>query len=174
MKRPEGWHVPVRREDVPETGLHLELEADEEVRGRFVVLAGVLSVPQLGVTADMTRHGEGLRAAGHVTARVIQSCVVTLEPIENTIDEPFDVLFLPPDVAGAAPAGPDPEEVDDTREPLVDGAADLGAVATQFFLLGIDSYPRKPGAVFSGPAEDRAADSPFASLERLRGRDGKR
>jgi hypothetical protein len=174
MKRPEGWHVPVRREDVPETGLHLELEADEEVRGRLATLAGVLSVPQLRATADVTRHGEGLRAAGRVTARVTQSCVVTLEPIENAVDEPFDVLFLAPDVAGTASAGPDPKEVDDTREELVAGAADLGAVATQFFLLGIDPYPRKPDAVFSGPAEDRAADSPFASLSRLKGRDGQR
>jgi Large ribosomal RNA subunit accumulation protein YceD len=175
MKRPEGWHVSVRREDVPETGQqHLEIEADEEVRARLAVLAGVVSVPQLGISADVTRHGEGLRAAGRVTARVAQTCVVTIEPIENTIDEPFDVLFLPQDVAGAAPAGRDPKEVDDTREPLVNGAADLGAVATDFFLLGIDPYPRKPGALFAGPAEDRAADGPFASLSRLKGRDGER
>jgi hypothetical protein len=174
MKRPEGWHVSVRREDVPETGLNLALEADEEVRARLAVLAGVPSVPQLGINADVTRHGEGLRAAGRVTGRVTQTCVVTLEPIENTIDEPFDVLFVPPDVAGAAPAGPDPKDVDDTREPLADGAADLGGVATEFFLLGIDPYPRKPGAMFASPAEDRAADSPFASLSRLKGTDGKR
>jgi hypothetical protein len=84
------------------------------------------------------------------------------------------VLFLPTDVAGATPAGPNPEEVDDPGEPLVNGAADLGAVATDFFLLGIDPYPRKPGALFSGPPEDRAADSPFAALDRLKGPDGKR
>jgi hypothetical protein len=175
MKRPEGWHVTVRREDVPETGQqHFEIEADEEARARLAVLAGAVSVPQLGISADVMRHGEGLRAAGRVTARVVQTCVVSLEPIENTIDEPFDVLFLPQDVAGAAAAGPDPQEVDDTREPLVNGAADLGAVATEFFLLGIDPYPRKPDAVFSGPAEDRAADGPFASLSRLKGENGKR
>jgi hypothetical protein len=174
MKRPEGWHVSVRREDVPETGQHLEIEADEEVRARLAVLAGVPAVPQLGISADVTRHGEGLRAVGRLTARVAQTCVVTLEPIENTIDEPFDILFLPQDVAGAVPARPDPKEVDDTREPLVNGAADLGAVATEFLLLGIDPYPRKPGAEFSGPAEDRAADSPFASLSRLKDRDGQR
>jgi uncharacterized metal-binding protein YceD (DUF177 family) len=173
MKRPEGWHVPVRREDVPDTGLHLNLEADEDVRARLAVLAGVPSVQQLGVNADVTRHGEGLRMAGRVTARVTQTCVVTLEPIENTVDEAFDVLFLPPDVAGVAPTGPTPEEVDDTREALVNGAADLGAVATEFLLLGIDPYPRKPGAMFAGPPEDRGADSPFAVLKRLKGRDGK-
>jgi uncharacterized metal-binding protein YceD (DUF177 family) len=171
MKRPEGWRVPIRPEDVPETGLHLELEADAEARARLAVLAGVPSVLQLGATVDVTHHGEGLRAAGRVTARVTQSCVVTLEPIETAVDEPFDVLFLPPDVAGAAPSGRALGEVDDTREPLADGTADVGAVATQFFLLGVDPYPRKPGAVFSGPAEDRAADSPFALLARLKGSD---
>jgi uncharacterized metal-binding protein YceD (DUF177 family) len=173
MKSPEGWHVPIRREDVPDTGLHLALEADQEVRGRLAVLAGVVSVQQLGATADVTRHGEGLRVAGRVTASVTQTCVVTLEPIENAVDEPFDVLFTPPDVAGAAPAGSAPEDVDDTREPLVNGAADLGAVATQFFLLGVDPYPRKPDATFARPVEDRAAESPFAALERLKGPDRK-
>ena len=83
------------------------------------------------------------------------------------------MLFLPPDVAGAAPSGALGRRSTTRREPLVDGTADVGAVATQFFLLGIDPYPRKPGAVFSGPAEDRAADSPFASLARLKGSDGK-
>ncbi|MBV9971305.1 MAG: hypothetical protein JO228_15085, partial [Xanthobacteraceae bacterium] len=151
MKRPEGWHVLVRREEVPETGLHLEIEADAEVRARLAALAGILGMPQLSVIADVARHGEGLRASGRVTGRVSQSCVVTLEPIENAIDEPFDVLFLPPDLVGASPAAPEPEEVDDTREPLVDGAADLGAVAMEFFLLGIDPYPRKAGAVFAAP-----------------------
>jgi len=170
MTKPEDWRVLVHREDVPDTGSHLDLDADEEVRARLAVLAGAVSVLQLNLSADLTRHGEGLRASGRVAAVVGQTCVVTLEPLENAVDESFDVLFLPPDaVRGAsAQSGPDPEEVDDTRETLVNGAADIGAVATEFFLLGIDHYPRQSGAVFAPPAEDRTADSPFAALARLK------
>ena len=56
------------------------------------------------------------------------------------------------------------EELDpgaaDEPEPLVDGVADLGAAATEFLLLAIDPYPRKPDAVFEPPkTEDSGATS---------------
>jgi hypothetical protein len=170
MNKLEGWRVPVHLENFPEAGLHLELGADEETRARLAALAGVLSISQLQLAADLTRQGEGLRATGRVTAAVGQTCVVTLEPLENTVDEAFDVLFLP-DVAGAEPSVTPTldESVDETRERLVNGVAELGTVATEFFLLGIDRYPRKRGAVFAPPAEDRAAESPFAVLAKLKG-----
>ena len=89
-----------------------------------------------------------------MTATVGQTCVVTLEPLENNVDERFDVLFVPNEGVTDASAIPVPaaEEVDDTRETLVDGTADIGAVAAEFFLLGIDRYPRKPGAALSAAA----------------------
>ena len=49
-----------------------------------------------------------------------------------------------------------------------DGAVDLGAVATEFLLLGIDPYPRKPGAVFERPAAGRPGGHPFAALAALK------
>jgi uncharacterized metal-binding protein YceD (DUF177 family) len=169
--KPEAWHVPVRLENVPETGLHLDLDADAEVRASLADVAGVLDVSQLHASVDLSRHGAGLRASGRVTATIGQTCVVTLEPMQNTVDEMFDVLFLPQSVAagdGVEQAVRDPDDVDDTRETLVDGAADVGAVATEFFLLGVDRYPRKPGAVFAAPAEERSAESPFAVLAKLK------
>jgi uncharacterized protein len=170
MNKPEGWHVPVRLEDVPETGIHLDLDADEEARARLAAVAGLLSVSRLHASVDLARHGYGLRASGRVTATIGQTCVVSLEPLENTVDETFDVLFLPQETAVEASSVPVPaaEDVDDTRETLVHGTADIGAVAAEFFLLGIDRYPRKPGAVFAPPVEDRAGDSPFAVLAKLK------
>lgn len=170
MNKPEGWRVPVHLENIPDTGVHVDLDADEEVRARLAALAGVRSVPRLHAAVDLARHGDGLRATGRVTATIGQTCVVTLEPLETTVDEAFDVLFLPQQAVGevAAVSVSAAEEVDDTRETLVGGIADLGAVAAEFFLLGIDPYPRKPGAVFAAPAEDRAADSPFAVLAKLK------
>ncbi len=40
---------------------------------------------------------------------------------------------------------------DEPPEPLVGGTVDLGAIATEFLILGIDPYPRKPGAEFDAP-----------------------
>jgi uncharacterized metal-binding protein YceD (DUF177 family) len=168
MIRPEQpWHVPVRLEDVPETGLHFDLVADEHVRAGVAALAGVLGVPRLEAAIDVARHGNGLRATGRVTATVGQTCVVTLEPVENQVDEFIDVIFAPPSAGGIVDQDVSFEA--DEREALSDGTADIGALAAEFLLLGIDPYPRKPGAEFTPPPEEGAAAAPFAALAKLRG-----
>jgi uncharacterized metal-binding protein YceD (DUF177 family) len=168
MIRPQQpWHVPVRLEDVPETGLHFDLVADEHVRAGLAAFAGVVGVPRLEAAIDVAHHGNGLRATGRVTATVGQTCVVTLEPMESEVDEPIDVIFAPPSAGGLI----DPDasfEADEPPEALSDGTADLGALAAEFLLLGIDPYPRKPGAEFAPPREDNAAAAPFAALAKLR------
>ncbi len=59
-------------------------------------------------------------------------------------------------------------------EPLVDGIVDLGALATEFLILGLDPYPRKPGAAFEPPREGAADGGPFAALAGWsKGRDGR-
>jgi hypothetical protein len=44
---------------------------------------------------------------------------------------------------------------------------DLGALATEFLILGIDPYPRKPGTVFEPPWEGGDVGHPFAGLAAL-------
>jgi len=166
----QPWHVPILVEDVPETGLHLDLVADEHVRGGLAALAGVPDVRRLEAAIDLARHGNGLRATGRVTATVGQTCVVTLEPIESQVDESIDVIFAPSSPGDFADENA-ALEADEPPELLSDGTVDLGAIAVEFLLLGIDPYPRKPGAEFAPPAEDGAATSPFAALAKLR--DGK-
>jgi uncharacterized metal-binding protein YceD (DUF177 family) len=53
-------------------------------------------------------------------------------------------------------------------EPMVNGVVDLGAIATEYFLLGIDPYPRKDGAVFEASAHQETVESPFAALASLK------
>jgi len=162
------WHVPVRLEEVPETGLHLDLVADAHVRAGIAALAGVRDISRLEAAVDLARHGSGLRVTGRVSATVGQTCVVTLESMESLVNEPIDVIFA------ASPTGYLAEENvafegDDPPEILSDdGTADLGAVATEFLLLGIDRYPRKPGVEFTSPAQESTAASPFAILVKLK------
>jgi uncharacterized metal-binding protein YceD (DUF177 family) len=163
----QPWHVPVRLEDVPETGLHLDLVADEHVRAGLAALAGVPDMPRLEAVIDLARHGNGLRATGWVSATVGQTCVVTLEPIENQVDETIDVIFAPSstgDFDGQTAAF----EAGEPPELLSDGTADLGAIATELLLLGIDPYPRKPGAEFAPVVEESTAGTPFAALAKLK------
>jgi hypothetical protein len=167
------WSSVIRLDEVGEAGRHVELEAGEETRAALAKPAGVDAVERLAVTFDLTRRGrDGLRVGGRVTARVRQSCVVTLEPVTNEIDETIDVDFVPArDIADADRA--DDEIVltpsSDEREPLLNGTVDLGALATEFLILGVDPYPRKAGAAFEVPKDaSDPAGHPFAALVALR------
>lgn len=168
------WQVPVAIEDVAETGAHFDLAADAQIRAAVARTAGLRDLPRLEASFDVTRRGAGgLRVAGRVSATVGQVCVVTLEPVANDVEETVDLLFVPPSTAKAADAeAPQGEGVNET-EPLIGGVVDLGALAVEFLILGLDPYPRKPGAVFQPPAEATPEESPFAALAALKkGSDG--
>jgi hypothetical protein len=161
------WHVPVRLEDVPEDGLHLDLVADAEIRGRLAEFAGLRELPRLEASVDLMRQGSGLRADGRVSATVGQTCVVTLEPVESMLSEPFGVVFVPDPGVADAIANAEIADSDDI-EFLCDEVADIGAVAAEFFLLGIDRYPRKPGAEFNALPDADTGPGAFAVLARFK------
>jgi hypothetical protein len=167
------WSVPVAVAGIPEAGLRMTIEPDPAQRRAIAALAGLLDLPALTATFDLS-HGNRVmgevRVAGTLTARVGQSCVVTLEPIESEIAELIDVVFS--DVAGAGSAAAahaaDGEEID-PPEPIVNGAIDLGRLATEYLMIGIDPYPRKPGAEFVPVLTPQATeDHPFAALSALK------
>jgi uncharacterized metal-binding protein YceD (DUF177 family) len=101
---------------------------------------------------------------GRLIAEVGQTCVVTLEPLTNTIDEEVDLVFLP----GAPEPLAEGDTDEDAPEPLVDGRVDLGAIATEFLMLGVDPYPRKEGASFDAPKPEDDTPHPFAALAALK------
>jgi uncharacterized protein DUF177 involved in 23S rRNA accumulation len=177
------WSVRVALHEVPETGRHLDLVADEHVRAAVARLAGLSAVPRLAASFDLSRHGRnGLHVVGRVSATVGQTCVVTLEPIENEVDETIDLVFTSaPSAAVLDDKNTDGERrqsvmpgaeveipLDDVPEPLIDDSIDLGALATEFLLLGIDPYPRKPDVVFHAPEADDDSAHPFAALAALK------
>ena len=167
---PIPWSFPVRRDDVPETGLHLDLVADEATRAAVARVAGVRTLPRLAASFDVVRQGGGLKVTGEVAAAVEQICVVTLEPMTSELREPIDLAFVPPrdDARPEEAADAIDPAAEDEPETLVDGVADLGIAATEFLLLVIDPYPRKPGAVFEAPQSADPEAHPFAALAALK------
>jgi hypothetical protein len=176
-KQATPWHAPVAVEEVAETGAHFDLVADADTRAALARLVGLRDLPRLEANFDVTRQGaDGLRVTGRVSATVGQSCVVTLEPIASEVEEAIDVAFLPRAAADkhATEAGAKEKEVPrevkwNDPEPLIGGVIDLGALATEFLILGLDPYPRKPGAVFRPPADAEPDKGPFAALAKLKG-----
>lgn len=177
-KSPIHWSVPIRLDEVPETGRHVELVADEATRASLAQAAGLAGLSRLAASFDLARQGStGLRVSGNVSASVRQTCVVTLEPVDNEVEEAVDLVFASASAGGSASPTSASNATLDSPEPpeaMSDGTVDLGVVATEFLLLGIDPYPRKPGAVFEPPPGSDTRESPFAALAGLRTGPGKR
>jgi uncharacterized metal-binding protein YceD (DUF177 family) len=164
-----AWHVPVAIEDVPEAGEHFDLAADSQTRTAIAKVAGLRDLPRLEANFDVSRQGSsGLRVAGRVAATVGQTCVVTLEPVANEVAEEVDLLFVPQPAVAESSGAPLAEGSEYETEPLIGGVVDLGALATEFLILGLDPYPRKPGAIFQSPQQTVADESPFSSLAALK------
>jgi hypothetical protein len=164
-----AWSVPFAAADVAETGRHVDLVADETAREAIAKIANLNALSRLEAGFELTRHRSGgLHVSGRVAATVIQTCVVTLEPVESVIEEAVDLTFQPEAAVGQASSGFHALDAEDPPETLRDGMVDLGVIATEFLLLGIDPYPRKPGVVFDAPATGDPSGHPFAALAALK------
>lgn len=170
------WSVPIAVAQIPDTGMHREFDANPAERQAIADLGGLREVKSANASLDIALMREGrVHVVGRVKARIGQTCVVTLDPIENDIDEAIDLIFAPPEQIQALAdlvddAAESDAEIPDPPEPIVAGAIDLGRLATDALFLGIDPYPRKPGAIFEPPAVPAdPEDHPFAALKVLRG-----
>jgi len=169
---PNPWSYPVAVSKIPDAGQHITLEADDQQRAELARIGGLQNVSRATATFDLFHRRSGaVELTGRVTARVGQICVVTLEPLENDVDEAIEVIFAEPDTAAAAPR---PKSEDDDEEPdppelIENGVIDIGKLAADMFFLGIDPYPRKPDAVFEVEQDDDDPEQhPFAALKALK------
>src|SRR5690606_9865191 len=118
----------------------------------------------------------GVRVAGRVTADLQQACIVTLDPVAGQIDETFEALFVPEGSRLAKPRLSSEGEMlldaegADAPETFTGDSIDVGELAEEFFVLGIDPYPRKGGAVLEPDADEPDASRPaaFDKLAELR------
>jgi uncharacterized metal-binding protein YceD (DUF177 family) len=137
----------------------VQVEASEAERAAVAARMGLLSVPAMSCAFVLVRGpGAAVRAQGMLAARVVQTCVVTLEPFEAEVAEAFAVRFVPEDQLSEAL---DIEAEDEI--PYAGGVIDLGEAATEQLALALDPFPRRPGVAFAED-EDAIADGPFAAL----------
>ncbi|WP_257165664.1 DUF177 domain-containing protein [Bradyrhizobium sp. SRS-191] len=172
----DPWRAaPVIVAQIPEAGLHREIEADAAARAALAEIGELREVLSAHASFDVVEKRDGkVHVEGRVRARIGQTCVLTLDPIETEIDEPIDQMFAPPEqipeLADFVEDDPNSEvDTADPPEPIINGQIDLGRLAADALFLAIDPYPRKPGAVFEQPAEAASAeDHPFAALKSLK------
>jgi len=166
-----AWASPIAVADIQDEGLDVAVEAGETERAAVARVADLRDLPRLAASFHLTLADRGeVRVVGRVSAVVGQTCVVTLERVESAVEEPIDLIFAPADSIEIGGQGqPDSDVDEDPPEPIIDGKIDLAKLTVEFLLLGIDPYPRKPGAIFETvhtPVDP--ADHPFAGLAGLK------
>lgn len=155
----------------------LSLTAAPAVRAALATRFDVIAITEAGADLTLVRGVAGrVSVTGRLRARVTQTCVVSGEDFEVSIDEIVDEVFHDgaDQVADALDLDPDAA----LAEPVVDGIIDLGEMVAQLLGLAIDPYARAPQAhsqtesVDHAPPENDARHTPFANLaDRLRGRE---
>lgn len=166
------WRAFVPVVQIPDAGLHRDIEADQAARESMAEVAGVREIASAHASFDLLpKSGGRVHVKGRLQAKVGQTCVVTLDPLENDIDEEIDLVFAPPEQIPELAEPADTDEalaMEDPPEPIENGIIDLGRLATDLLYLSIDPYPRKEGAVF-GPqvTANDPQDHPFAALKAL-------
>jgi uncharacterized metal-binding protein YceD (DUF177 family) len=168
----DPWRAVVNVAQIPDGGLHREIDADDRARAAMAEAMGLRDIASARAAFDLShRSGGRVHVAGRVRARVGQTCVVTLEPIENDIDEEIDLIFAPAEeIAPQIDADDDDGQstIAEPPEPIENGMIDLGRLATDVLFLAIDPYPRKQGAMFEPQVAARdPEDHPFAALKAL-------
>jgi uncharacterized metal-binding protein YceD (DUF177 family) len=153
---------PLRVEDVPERGLDVKVTPNADELNALSRDFGLVGIDRLEGQFHVTRKGKDAFVKGRIAAGVTQICVVTLESFSSEVVEDVEVQFSP-----NAPALDDENAPLDAPDPIVDGMIDLGQITAEFLVLGLDPYPRKPGASFAFQAAE-AAENPFAVLKKLR------
>lgn len=161
---------PVNVETLPRDGLAQKIEATPAEREAVAKLNGLAAIDELRASFVIKRSGRGVRVTGSVHAAVTQNCIVTLEPVPAILEEPVDVRFEPErDARAKGRAEPEVVTLEDVDAPdaIVDGKIDLGALAAEFMVLGLDPYPRAPGAEFIPPDDGEPKETPFTALASL-------
>jgi Large ribosomal RNA subunit accumulation protein YceD len=158
-------HRPLMVERVGPAGLDYVVEAS---RDECAALAVRMNLPAVLSLTCRFRLEQDLSATlvvrGHLTACIVQTCVVSLDDFTTTVEERFVVRCV---AEGMESDDPDPETLDEITH--AGGIVDLGEAAAEQLALALDPYPRSPGAVLPD-IEAEPEPHQFASLEALKRR----
>jgi len=168
---------------IGKTGLQAKLTATAETLKEMADACGAERVEAYsGEVVLKPWRKTGFSLAGSFRAELVQTCVVTLEPVPSVIEEEFTLQYLPADEIDEPIFEPEAEvdlafDAPDPPEPLEGGMLDLFGVLVEQLSLALEPYPRADGAVWSGDVPEDSPDNsahehPFAALSGLK--DGKK
>jgi uncharacterized metal-binding protein YceD (DUF177 family) len=156
------FHRPLSLDRIGPHGLDVTVDATAAECAALAARMQLPSVLSMSCTFHLIREGKDkILARGVLKSAVSQTCVITLEDFDSSVEEVFQVRFVP---SGEESDDVDPESDDEI--PFEGNIIDLGEAAAEQLGLALDPYPRMPGVEM--PEIDEEPDPhPFASLRRL-------
>jgi uncharacterized metal-binding protein YceD (DUF177 family) len=155
--------------------LPFELSPDAETRERLARDMEILGIRKLRFEGTVKPDGaRDWTLEGHLGATVVQSCVVTLEPVTTRVETQVLRRYLA-DAPEPEPGSEVEMPEDETIEPLPE-TVDLAAVMAEALALALPDFPRADGVApvevnVTEPGKTPMTDDdakPFAGLAGLR------
>ncbi len=143
------------------------IEAAADERERLARRLGLEALDRLRATVTLRRGaGETVLLEARFEAAFTQTCVVTLEPVPDTVSGSFALRYGPADAApDELDAAADPDEP--VFEPLCGAAIDIGEAVAQELSLALPEFPRHPDAETPQIDAEPQPGAGFAGLANL-------
>lgn len=170
-------HRPLDTDSLKASGKFLKLDPSIDECTAVAKRLGLIAINALNGEIRVTpAMGRQIVAEGTVRAEIVQTCVVTGEPLATQLEFPLSRRYA----EDARPfAGLDDEDEitdpnDDGPDPIENNQIDIGEAVVEELALQIPLYPRTPGAHYedssAGENEAERRENPFAALEALKNR----
>jgi uncharacterized metal-binding protein YceD (DUF177 family) len=166
---------PVELAGISDQGVELSLAPAADERARIAAWMGILELVSLDARVRLMHvKDDDYSYEAEYRAEVLQSCVVTLDPVRAAHAGALSRLYRvarPPSRRAAREMVVASEGDEDAPEVLSGSLLDIAAPVLEELTLALDPYPRAPGVAFEPPKEEvKASDSPFAVLAKLKDR----
>ena len=165
---------PIDLDDLADQWREVRLVANHDERAALAARLRLDAVERLEATVLARRMPlDEYEVSGRLSATVVQTCVVTLQPVRSVLSDEFHTRYVP---AGRLGEHDMLDANDEVVEALHGSSIDAGELVSQQLALAIDPFPRAQGAQWpqANDPEARAPgrSGPFAALAALnKGRD---
>lgn len=176
------WSAWIDTEKLDDKGLQTTITADEDARAALARRMNVDAINALSATLSVRPSAGVFEVTGRFTAQITQTCVVSGDPLETTLEDAVEGWFTDREKTlsfakarqerDTKKGHVEVEMLDEREAPeeMVNGHIDLGELVAQHLSLAINPYPHKEGVSFDigDDAPLKRAENPFDALKALK------
>jgi len=150
---------PERLETIGTVERSVSITASDAERAALAARFGLVAIDRLEAAFRIRAEAAGVVARGTVSAKVVQACSVTDEPLPVTLREDVALRFVDEDDASTDEI----ELAEDALDTMFYSgpAIDLGEAAAETLALALDPFPRGPNAAAALAAAGVVAEEDF-------------